>query len=104
MAKLLIASPEFGCSSEILTIAAMLSGMYVLGLKRASSSFFLIVPTVWFRPPNQRREADAAKAAFTVPDSDHLTLLNVYNNYQQSMLFNLTCFIILLTSEPSRQK
>ena len=39
---------------------------------------------MWLRPNNQRREADAAKALLTVPDGDHLTLLNVYNNYVQS--------------------
>jgi pre-mRNA-splicing factor ATP-dependent RNA helicase DHX15/PRP43 len=39
---------------------------------------------VWLRPNNQRKEADAAKALLTVPDGDHLTLLNVYNNYIQS--------------------
>ncbi|KAF5345483.1 hypothetical protein D9756_010451 [Leucocoprinus leucothites] len=64
LAKLLISSPEFNCSNEILTITAMLS-----------------VPNVWLRPNNQRREADAAKELFTVPESDHLTLLNVYNQF-----------------------
>ncbi|KAF7304792.1 p-loop containing nucleoside triphosphate hydrolase protein [Mycena kentingensis (nom. inval.)] len=67
MAKMLIVSPEFKCSTEILTIAAMLS-----------------VPNVWLRPNNQRREADAAKALLTVPDGDHLTLLNVYNEYMNN--------------------
>lgn len=67
MAKMLIVSPEFNCSNEILTIVAMLS-----------------VPNVWLRPPNQRKEADAAKATFTVPDGDHLTLMNVYNHYMQN--------------------
>ncbi|KAG2148222.1 P-loop containing nucleoside triphosphate hydrolase protein [Suillus bovinus] len=42
------------------------------------------VPNVWLRPNNQRKEADAAKALLTVPDGDHLTLLNVYNNYIQN--------------------
>jgi pre-mRNA-splicing factor ATP-dependent RNA helicase DHX15/PRP43 len=67
LSKMLIVSPEFTCSNEILTIVSMLS-----------------VPNVWLRPNNQRREADAAKAALTVPDGDHLTLLNVYNSYMQS--------------------
>lgn len=42
-----------------------------------------LVPTIWLRPPGatQRRDADAAKALLTVPDGDHLTLLNVYNQY-----------------------
>ncbi|KIL54410.1 hypothetical protein M378DRAFT_18913 [Amanita muscaria Koide BX008] len=33
--------------------------------------------------PITRGVADAAKAKLTVPDGDHLTLLNVYNQYQQ---------------------
>lgn len=44
----------------------------------------ILVPNVWIRPNNQRREADAAKALLTVPDGDHLTLLNVYNQYVNS--------------------
>ncbi|KAG2368920.1 P-loop containing nucleoside triphosphate hydrolase protein [Suillus spraguei] len=67
LSKMLISSPEFKCSNEILTITAMLS-----------------VPNVWLRPNSQQKEADAAKALLTVPDSDHFTLLNVYNNYQQN--------------------
>ncbi|KAG7093997.1 DEAH-box ATP-dependent RNA helicase prp43, variant 2 [Marasmius oreades] len=67
LAKMLIASPEFKCSNEILTITAMLS-----------------VPNIWVRPANARREADEAKALLSVPDSDHLTLLNVYNQYYQN--------------------
>ncbi|KAF9492401.1 P-loop containing nucleoside triphosphate hydrolase protein [Pleurotus eryngii] len=67
LAELLIVSPEFKCSNEILTITAMLS-----------------VPNIWVRPANQRSQADAAKALFTVPDGDHLTLLNVYNQYMQN--------------------
>ncbi|KAH6904007.1 pre-mRNA-splicing factor ATP-dependent RNA helicase PRP43 [Coprinopsis sp. MPI-PUGE-AT-0042] len=56
LAKMLIVSPEFRC-----------------------------IPNVWLRPANQRREADAAKARLTVPDGDHLTLLNVYNEYRNNM-------------------
>ncbi|KAI6008792.1 P-loop containing nucleoside triphosphate hydrolase protein [Pisolithus orientalis] len=72
LSKMLIVSPEFKCSNEMLTITAMLS-----------------VPNIWLRPNNQRKEADAAKALFTVPDGDHLTLLNVYNNYIQSKPFTI---------------
>ncbi|KAJ3782368.1 P-loop containing nucleoside triphosphate hydrolase protein [Lentinula aff. detonsa] len=67
LAKMLIVSPEFKVSNEILTITAMLS-----------------IPNVWLRPPNQRAAADQAKAMLTVPEGDHLTLLNVFNNYSQS--------------------
>ncbi|PPQ71525.1 hypothetical protein CVT24_006473 [Panaeolus cyanescens] len=67
LAKMLIVSPEFKCSNEMLTITAMMS-----------------VPNVWLRPNNQRREADLAKQKLTVPDGDHLTLLNVYNQYMNN--------------------
>ncbi|KAJ3992073.1 P-loop containing nucleoside triphosphate hydrolase protein [Lentinula boryana] len=67
LAKMLIVSPEFKVSNELLTITAMLS-----------------IPNVWLRPPNQRAAADQAKAMLTVPEGDHLTLLNVYNNYSQN--------------------
>ncbi|KAG2142414.1 P-loop containing nucleoside triphosphate hydrolase protein [Suillus clintonianus] len=68
LSKMLIVSPEFKCSNEILTITAMLS-----------------VPNVWLlRPSNEQKVADAVKALLTVPDGDHLTLLNVYNNYAQN--------------------
>ncbi|KZT30283.1 P-loop containing nucleoside triphosphate hydrolase protein [Neolentinus lepideus HHB14362 ss-1] len=64
LAKMLIVSPEFKCSNEILTIVAMLS-----------------VPNVWIRPASQKKESDAAKQMLSVPDGDHLTMLNVYNTY-----------------------
>jgi pre-mRNA-splicing factor ATP-dependent RNA helicase DHX15/PRP43 len=67
LAKMLIVSPEFNCSNEILSLAAMLS-----------------VPNVFVRPANARKEADQAKAQFTHPDGDHLTMLNVYHAYKSS--------------------
>jgi hypothetical protein len=47
------------------------------------------VQNIWVRPPDQKDEADAAKAELTIPDGDHLTLLNVYDQYQQSWCFHL---------------
>lgn len=67
LSKMLICSPEFKCSNEMLSIAAMLS-----------------TPNPFIRPNSQRREADEAKAQFTHPDGDHLTLLNVYHAYKTS--------------------
>jgi pre-mRNA-splicing factor ATP-dependent RNA helicase DHX15/PRP43 len=86
---MLISSPEFQCSNEILTITAMLSGEANVIANSHSVGFLLdfLVPNVWLRPNNQRKEADAAKALLTVPDGDHLTLLNVYNSYMQSQRF-----------------
>ncbi|KAI1796706.1 P-loop containing nucleoside triphosphate hydrolase protein [Ganoderma leucocontextum] len=68
MAKTLIVSPDFDCSHEILTIIAMLS-----------------IPNIWLRPCNQRAEADCAKQLFAIPEGDHLTLMSVYNAYQNTM-------------------
>lgn len=73
LAKMLIVSPEFKCSNEILTIAAMLS-----------------VPNVFMRPNAQRSQADAAHAEFAHPDGDHLTMLNVYHSYKNNCHDNAT--------------
>ena len=46
------------------------------------------VPNVFLRPPNQRKEADASKALLSVPEGDHLTLMNVYNSFVNSKHFS----------------
>ncbi|PRQ25723.1 putative RNA helicase [Rosa chinensis] len=66
MSKMLIVSPQYNCSNEILSISAMLS-----------------VPTPFIRPRDEVQEADEAKAEFAHIDGDHLTLLNVYHAYKQ---------------------
>lgn len=43
----------------------------------------LSVPTVFFRPPDRAEESDAAREKFFVPESDHLTLLNVYLQWKK---------------------
>jgi len=67
LAKMIIASPEYGCSNEILTIAAMLS-----------------VPVVFMRPRDAQKAADEAKSRFIHIDGDHLTLLNVFHAWKQN--------------------
>jgi len=85
LAKMLIVSPDFECSNEILTIVSMLSGTPVVTIVPFLGSYFsTLVPNVWLRPKNQRKEADEARALLTIPDGDHLTLLNVYNSWIQS--------------------
>ena len=42
------------------------------------------VPNIWLRPNNFRKEADSAKQMLSIHDGDHLTLLNVFNEYQNS--------------------
>lgn len=65
LAVMLISSPEFYCSNEILSVTALLS-----------------VPQVFVRPASQRKRADEMKNLFTHPDGDHLTLLNVYHAFK----------------------
>ncbi|XP_074370304.1 putative pre-mRNA-splicing factor ATP-dependent RNA helicase DEAH2 [Apium graveolens] len=67
MGKMLVVSPEFNCSNEILSICAMLS-----------------VPNCFLRPREAQKAADQAKARFAHIDGDHLTLLNVYHDYKQN--------------------
>ncbi|KAG0173223.1 DEAH-box ATP-dependent RNA helicase prp43 [Apophysomyces sp. BC1034] len=67
LAKMLIQSPKFRCSNEILSIAALLS-----------------VPQIFLRPNNARKLADEAKANFAHADGDHLTLLNAYHAYKSN--------------------
>mmetsp|Transcript_20261 Transcript_20261/g.81545 ORF Transcript_20261/g.81545 Transcript_20261/m.81545 type:complete len:776 (-) Transcript_20261:38-2365(-) len=65
LAKMLLAGEREGCSQEVATIVAMLS-----------------VPSVFFRPRDREEEADAAREKFFVPESDHLTLLHVYQRWR----------------------
>lgn len=65
LAVMLICSPEFYCSNEILSITALLS-----------------VPSIFVRPASQRKRADEMKSLFTHADGDHLTLLNVYHAFK----------------------
>jgi len=62
---MLISSPEFYCSNEILSLTALLS-----------------VPTLFQRPANARKRADEMKNLFAHPDGDHLTMLNVYHAFK----------------------
>lgn len=65
LAVMLISSPDYYCSNEILSLTALLS-----------------VPNVFVRPNNDRKAADESKNSFAHPDGDHLTLLNVYHAYR----------------------
>jgi len=67
LSKMLLFAHEHGkCSSEVLIIVSMLS-----------------VPSVFFRPKGREEESDAVREKFFVPESDHLTLLNVYLRAKQ---------------------
>jgi pre-mRNA-splicing factor ATP-dependent RNA helicase DHX38/PRP16 len=65
LSKMLIISATLECSSEVLTIVSMLS-----------------VDKHFFRPKGREEEADQKIEKFQVPESDHLTLLNTYLQWQ----------------------
>eukprot|EP00250_Pteridium_aquilinum_P021702 c25200_g2_i1 orf=163-3891(+) len=67
LAKMLLMGDELQCLNEVLTIVSMLS-----------------VPSVFFRPKDRAEESDAAREKFFVPESDHLTLLNVYKQWKSN--------------------
>ncbi|KAG5237314.1 pre-mRNA-splicing factor ATP-dependent RNA helicase [Salix suchowensis] len=66
LAKMLLIGEQLECLNEVLTIVSMLS-----------------VPSVFFRPKDRVEESDAAREKFFVPESDHLTLLNVYLQWKE---------------------
>jgi pre-mRNA-splicing factor ATP-dependent RNA helicase DHX15/PRP43 len=65
LSVMLITSPEFYCSNEILSLTSLLS-----------------VPNIFVRPVAQRKYADEMKETFAHPDGDHLTLLNAYHAFK----------------------
>lgn len=69
LAKAVIAAGKEGCVEEVLSIVSMLS--------EASALFF--------RPKDKKIHADSARARFTVQEGgDHLTLLNIWNQWVDS--------------------
>lgn len=67
LSRSLISSVNNSCSDEILTIMAMLS-----------------VQNIFYRPKEHRVQADQRKARFNHPYGDHMTLLNVYKQWQEA--------------------
>lgn len=74
LAKMLLFSEQLGCSAEVLIVVSMLS-----------------VPSVFFRPKDREEESDAAREKFFVPESDHLTLLNVFNQWKMNQYSSAWC-------------
>lgn len=67
MAKALLASCEFDCASEMLTIAAMLAA-----------------PSCFIEPPvGMVTEAMRCHMMFQHPEGDHFTLINIYNTFKR---------------------
>ncbi|KAJ9324916.1 hypothetical protein DTO027B5_3351 [Paecilomyces variotii] len=65
MGKVLLSAPSFGCLSEILTIAAMVS----------------LQGTVWSHHESDKKAMESTRRKFAVEEGDHLTYLNVYHAF-----------------------
>lgn len=65
LSNLLFMGEENGCLLEAVTIVSMLS-----------------VPNVFVRPHGREEESDNAREKFFIPESDHLTLLHVYQRWR----------------------
>uniref|UniRef100_A0A8C7EHY9 RNA helicase n=1 Tax=Nothoprocta perdicaria TaxID=30464 RepID=A0A8C7EHY9_NOTPE len=68
LAKMILASEQYGCTEEVLSVAAMLS----------------VNNAVFYRPKDKAVHADNARMNFHVPGGDHLVLLNVYSQWVES--------------------
>lgn len=65
MSKLILMSETYKCMEEMLTIVSMLS-----------------IPSIFYRPKERAEESDAAREKFSIPESDHLTLLYIYQQWK----------------------
>ena len=75
MSKMILASEQYGCSEEIITIAAMLS----------------VNAAIFYRPKAMVIHADTARKGFWSPVGDHLTLLNVFNRWKETNFSTQWC-------------
>lgn len=76
MAKMLLASEKYKCSEEIVTIAAMLS----------------VNSAIFYRPKDKIIHADTARKNFNHQHGDHLSLLQVYNQWAETDFSTQWCY------------
>lgn len=67
-AKALISSPEFECSSEIVSILAMIQ----------IKDFFVLSSQ-----PGAKHKLEVSRRSFSVEEGDHMTMLNIYSGFVQ---------------------
>ena len=75
LSKTVIASDCLGCSEEVVSIVSMLS----------------LQNSIFFRPKDRKEASDNARKAFNDPFGDHLSLLNVWRQYEESNYSNQWC-------------
>eukprot|EP00920_Eleutheroschizon_duboscqi_P022725 GHVT01055342.1.p1 GENE.GHVT01055342.1~~GHVT01055342.1.p1 ORF type:complete len:280 (+),score=67.71 GHVT01055342.1:48-842(+) len=67
LSKMLLVSADLKCSEEMVVVVSMLS-----------------IPSIFYVPKEKGDEAEASKEKFFVPESDHLTLMNVYQQWKSN--------------------
>eukprot|EP01113_Clastostelium_recurvatum_P030938 TRINITY_DN3814_c0_g2_i3.p1 TRINITY_DN3814_c0_g2~~TRINITY_DN3814_c0_g2_i3.p1 ORF type:complete len:927 (+),score=221.48 TRINITY_DN3814_c0_g2_i3:146-2926(+) len=76
LSKMIISSEKFKCVDEVMTICSMLS----------------VNNSIFYRPKDKAVHADNARVNFNQPGGDHLTLLNVYNQWAETDYSTQWCF------------
>ncbi|XP_023172498.1 pre-mRNA-splicing factor ATP-dependent RNA helicase DHX16 [Drosophila hydei] len=76
MGKMLLASEKYKCSEEMVTIAAMLS----------------VNSAIFYRPKDKIIHADTARKNFNHMHGDHLSLLQVYNQWAETDYSTQWCY------------
>jgi pre-mRNA-splicing factor ATP-dependent RNA helicase DHX16 len=76
LSKMILASEKYKCSEEIITITAMLS----------------VNNSIFYRPKDKILLADTARQNFFDPHGDHMTLLNVFNQWADTDYSIQWCF------------
>ncbi|KAJ1609702.1 Prp16p pre-mRNA splicing factor [Cryptosporidium canis] len=66
LSKVLLTASKLDCLVEVVVVVAMLT-----------------VPSVFYRPKDRADDADAAREKFSVPESDHITLLNIFIQWKR---------------------
>ncbi|KAG8698317.1 hypothetical protein FRC08_006001 [Ceratobasidium sp. 394] len=76
LSKTIIASEEYSCTDEVLSIISMLS---------ESSSLF-------YRPKDKKMHADKARQNFVKTGGDHFTLLNIWEQWSETNYSQQWCY------------
>jgi len=66
LSKVLITSPRYMCSQDMVSLVALLS-----------------VPQIFLRPKENARQADESKMQYAHEDGDHITILTAYQAYKR---------------------
>ncbi|KAH8582785.1 Prp16p pre-mRNA splicing family SFII helicase [Cryptosporidium sp. chipmunk genotype I] len=66
LSKVLLTANKLDCLMEVIVVVAMLT-----------------VPSIFYRPKDRLEEADTSREKFSIPESDHLTLLNIFIQWKR---------------------